>query len=256
MKERGTINWKTTRDTIGAIQEIAPGFTETNCLIGGSAAWFYKTLLQEKKDPDFPAVIYTQGEEKAWYSKNLDFIGTKREDLPNELATPATGNPPTVKINGVWIDTPDAGLFLTNARAHKTAIEIRNTTEGDIYKVASPTLLYKEKRVLTKQEPAQQRPHDELHLRTLKQAAKLTICSLIEEKDLDGRKGKLAFLLLKEAQEIAPEILEDTKVQKRLAAQIDRLENNPRTKALCHLLKNQVLKKSGQSGNDTQTMPI
>jgi len=106
MEERGTINWKTTKDTIVAIQEIAPGFTETNCLIGGSAAWFYKTLLQEKTDPDFPAEVCTQEEESAWYSKNVDVIGTKRSDLPAELQNPPEGNPPCGKENKNFVNIP------------------------------------------------------------------------------------------------------------------------------------------------------
>lgn len=243
MENRGTINWTKTKETIEEIQRISPGFTEGNCLIGGSAAWFYRTLLTQKKDRDFPAADYTEEEEKIWYSKDVDFIGTKKEELAKELQTTAGGEPPVVKINGVWVDTPDEGLFLTRNLAQKTAIEIQNTETGDIYKVTSATLLYREKKELAKLEKTLARPQDALHLRTLKQAAKLTICSLLEERELEGRKGKLAFMLIKEAQEIAPELLRDPKLLARLSLQLPRIGANPKTKALYHLLLNQVLPK-------------
>jgi len=52
----------------------------------------------------------------------------------------------------------------------------------------------------------------------------------------------LLFKLIKEAQEIAPEILADPKLQARLTKQMGKLGQEPNTKALYHLLKNQVLK--------------
>jgi hypothetical protein len=241
---RGGIDWERTRETLLRIQEINPAFTTENCLIGGSAAWFYRNLLERKNDPDFPPVKFTEEEEAVWYSKDVDFIGTKKKDYPEELQTQPEGDPPRFFINGVWVDTPDEGLFITGSIALKTALEIENPQTGSLYKTASPVLLYREKKALiqkTKAEGTQERPQDILHLRTFWRASGLLISSLAEKKNPSQREATLLFKLIKETQEIAPEIFND-KLAKRLQNQLNRLHSDPRTKAVYHLLKNQVLK--------------
>ncbi|MEI6676657.1 MAG: hypothetical protein WCO57_15920, partial [Verrucomicrobiota bacterium] len=57
------------------------------------------------------------------------------------------------------------------------------------------------------------------------------------------KQPRLLFKLLKEAQEIAPEIIEDQKVLRRLARQLDRIGKDPNSKALFHLLQKQILAK-------------
>lgn len=256
MEARGNIDWNKVHSTLLAIQEINPGFVFDNVLIGGSAAWFYRTLLERSKDRDFPAPRYNEEEEKTWLSKDIDFLGTKREDYPKELNTPAEGSPPIVKINGVWIDSPNEGLFLTKPEVFRSAIEVENTENDHLFKVASPIQLYREKKALQTSENSLARPQDKLHLQTLMQASKFLLCSLTENQNLNQKQNGLLFRLLKEVLEIAPELLEDKKLQKRLSAQLERLSKNPKTKAIYHLLKNQILKKPGQSGNDNETMPV
>jgi len=246
---RGSIDWESTRQTLLRIQELNPAFTTENCLIGGSAAWFYRTLLDKENDPDFPPVQFTEEENAVWYSKDVDFIGTKREDYPDELQTQPEGDPPRFYIDGVWVDTPDEGLFITRNRALKTALEIENPQTGSLYKVASPILLYREKKALLQKAKgvgAEQRPQDTLHLKTFRRASRLIISNLAETENPNQREATLLFKLLKETQEIAPEIFED-KIVKRLQDQLKRLQVNPRTKAVYHLLKNQVLKSDDPS---------
>lgn len=239
---RGNIDWDKIKDTLTQIQDINPAFTTENALIGGSAAWFYRTLLEKSQDQDFPCPNYTEEEKNTWLSKDIDFIGTRKEDIGKELGLTPEGNPPTVKLHGVWIDTPNEGVFLTKTRASKTALEVRNPTTQSLYKIASPILLFREKKELETLKK-EKRPQDALHLRTLKQAAKLTICKLAEEKDDNPKQATLLFKLLKEAQEIAPELLQDKKLTDRLEKQVPRFLANPHTKALYHLLVNQILPK-------------
>ena len=74
--KRGTIDWNSTRDCLYTIQTINPGFTTENYLIGGSAAWFYKNLLQTEKDKDFLCPSYTEEEQAIWYFQTSK-IGTR-----------------------------------------------------------------------------------------------------------------------------------------------------------------------------------
>jgi len=48
---RGDVDWNKARETLLEILKINTGFTSDNCVIGGSAAWFYRTLLEK-----FPSV--------------------------------------------------------------------------------------------------------------------------------------------------------------------------------------------------------
>jgi len=238
---RGNVDWNKARETLREIQKINPGFTSDNSVIGGSAAWFYRTLLEKDNDQDFRLPHYTAAENAIWLSKDLDFIGTKRADYPAELQTKPEGEPPKIRIKGVWVDSPDEGLFITKDRALKTAIEVENPAAGSFYKIASPTLLYREKKTLILKKI--DRPQDSLHLKTLEQASKLVICKLAEDQALNQKQAGLLFKLLKEAQEIAPEILQDPCLLKRLARQMKRLATGPHTKAIFHLLKNQIIQE-------------
>ena len=242
---RGDVDWDKAKETLLEIQKINPGFTADNSVIGGSAAWFYRTFLKKENDQDFRLPHYTEAENKIWLSKDLDFIGTKREDYATELQTKPEGDPPKVRIKGVWVDSPNEGLFITKDRAVKTSIEVENPAAGSFYKIASPILLYREKRALIHEK--QDRPQDALHLKTLQQASKLVICKFAEDSKLNQKQAALLFKLIKEAQEIAPEILQDPQLLKRLAQQMQRLADNTHTKAVFHLLKNQNIKDEPSS---------
>lgn len=237
---RGNVDWEKTGETLREIQKINPAFITENSVIGGSAAWFYRTLLEKENDQDFHPPHYTEEENAIWYSKDLDFIGTNREDYPAQLQIQPEGEPPKIFINGVWVDSPNDGLFLTKDRAARTAIEVENPSTGNFYKVASPILLYREKQTLIQQKT--NRPQDSLHLQTLLQASRLLICKFAEDPTLNQKQAATLFKLLKEAQEIAPELLANPQLAKRLIQQMERLASLPHGKAIYHLLKNQILK--------------
>ncbi len=241
---RGNITWEHVKKVIDKIQEINPVFSDENYIIGGSGAWFYRRLLEKENDTDFPCPAYTAEEEINWLSKDVDFIGTtKNEDYPIELQTPATGTPPKVYIENIWVDSPDVGLYITKQRAQKTAVEITNPKTRSSYKVASPILLYREKKELLKTKKPN-RPQDTLHAKTLKTASKLLICKLGELAPTNKKMATLLFKLLKEAQEIAPEILADKTLLKRLEELNSKFQKQPETKALWNLLNQQILNQA------------
>lgn len=241
-RPRGDVDWNKAREVLSEIQKINPGFIADNVIIGGSAAWFYRTLLEKENDQDFRLPDYTEAENAIWLSRDIDFIGTKREDYPAELQTEPVGDPPKVFIKGVWVDSPNTGLFITKESALKTAIEVENATTGIFYKIVSPTLLYHEKQALILNK--KNRPQDNLHLKTLQQASRLVICKLAEDEGLNPKQASLLFKLLKEAQNLAPKILQNSFLYNRLARQMQRLETHLHTKAIFHLLKNQIINKN------------
>ena len=74
-------------------------------------------------------------------------------------------------------------------------------------------------------------------------ASRLLLCQLIEKPELSIRNGNLLYKLLKEAQELAPEVLDHPRVQSRLKKQLPKIEKLPQHKKLYHLLKNQIIQK-------------
>lgn len=99
------------------------------------------------------------------------------------------------------------------------------------------------------------RPQDTLHLKTLQQASYLIICKLAEDQALNQKQAALLFKLLKEAQEIAPEILQNPLLLKRLVRQMQRLATCPHTKAIFRLLKNQIIKDDCLLKNTGKDLP-
>jgi hypothetical protein len=55
---RSSVDWRVVKNVALRIGEIAPDFLEENVLIGGSAAWYYRQLLELSNDADFPPVVY------------------------------------------------------------------------------------------------------------------------------------------------------------------------------------------------------
>jgi hypothetical protein len=244
---RGTVDWSEAKSALEAIHKLNPVFTDENMLIGGAAAWFYRRFLEEEKDTDFSCPTYTADEEQLWLSRDLDFIGTKRDELAMELETPLQGDPPRVIVCGVWVDTPNEGLFLTKERAARTALEIRNPNSGSTYKVASPILLFREKHELIRHKEPGSRPQDHLHIRVLEEASKLLLCKLAEQTEIADSQQKLLYKLIKESQESAPQILTDLRLQRRLDRRLDSFASTTIGRKIAHLLRNQVLRglKSG-----------
>ena len=65
-----TVDWNTVKVVLTRISEGAGDFLEENILIGGAAAWFYRSLLENARDVDFPAPVYSKEEDRIWLSKD------------------------------------------------------------------------------------------------------------------------------------------------------------------------------------------
>jgi hypothetical protein len=116
------VDWSAVKRVLARIGERSGDFLEGNILIGGGAAWFYRSLLEISRDRDFSAPDFSAEENRIWISKVIDFIGTKRVEIPVSLGIPIEGEPPAPRIDGIWIGSPNEGLFLTYERALPTAL--------------------------------------------------------------------------------------------------------------------------------------
>ena len=75
LEPRGDVDWTRIRQVLGTINKQSPEFLFQNALIGGGAAWFYKTILHNANDPDFKIHLSPE-KEILWLSKDIDFIGS------------------------------------------------------------------------------------------------------------------------------------------------------------------------------------
>lgn len=234
---RSSVDWSVVKNVALRIGEIAPDFLEENVLIGGSAAWYYRQLLELSNDADFPPVVYTPEENRIWLSKDFDVLGTRRENIAAHLGIDPTGDPPVAQIFGVWIDSPNEGITLTRSNTHASSIRIA-FAEGCELRIASPILLYREKQALAHLHS--ERPQDLLHIPTLQRASRLVICQLAEAQDLTRIGCRELFAFLKEAQELAPDLLANEALFNRLHRQMHRFSNQKAGNALWHLLSKQI----------------
>jgi hypothetical protein len=230
------VDWNAVKRVLARIGEKSGDFLEGNILIGGGAAWFYRSLLEFSRDRDFSAPDFSAEENRIWISKDIDFIGTKREEIPLRLGIPIEGEPPAPRIDGIWIDSPNEGLFLTYERALPTALSSTLPGGTDFF-VVSPILLHREKRELVHRK---NRPQDRLHLETLARASRLVICRLMETDPLTKASCRELFRLLKEAQEISPELLCDSSLHRRTLAAMERMRGRQVCKNVLHLLEKQI----------------
>jgi hypothetical protein len=231
------VDWSAVKRVLARIGEQSGDFLEGNILIGGGAAWFYRSLLEISRDRDFSAPDFSAEENRIWISKDIDFIGTKREEIPVSLGIPIEGEPPAPRIDGIWIDSPNEGLFLTYERALPTALT-STLPDGTDFLVASPILLHREKTELVRRK---NRPQDGLHLETLARASRLVLCRLMETDPPTKASCRELFLLLKEAQEISPELLCDLCLRRRTLEAMERMRGQQVCKNVFHLLEKQIL---------------
>jgi len=223
------------------IPKIAPLFLEENILIGGGACFFYKQTLAKAKDRDFPPLPEADEDRYLWLSKDIDFIGTRKDQIPAEL-----GIEPDISgkchVRGTWIDSPDAALTFTFEMAKSTAIPARVDSSGLDFFAISPALLLREKRVLLA-DPTKNRPQDVLHASTLAQATKLLLCQWLEAPSLDKERIKAWKLLANETKEYAPDLLEDPCVIRRLRTAAEPLREHPVAKSAWHWIEHKVPKE-------------
>jgi hypothetical protein len=231
------VDWSVVKRVLARISEMSGDFLEGNILIGGGAAWFYRSFLETAKDPDFRVSAFSDEENRIWLSKDIDFIGTKREDIAGCLGVLREGEPTAAVIDGIWIDSPNEGLFITRDRALPTALRTA-LPNGIEFLVASPILLHREKTELISRKS---RPQDRLHLETLMQASRLVLCQLMEIDAFTKGSCRELFRLLKEAQEISPVILINPVLQRRMDAAMARMRMEPLCRSCVHLLEKQIL---------------
>ena len=232
-----TVDWNTVKVVLARISEGAGDFLEENILIGGAAVWFYRSLLENAKDVDFSAPVYSEEEDRIWLSKDVDFIGTPSKDIAARLGVEPSGDPLAARVEGVWIDSPDEGLFITRERASITALRTE-LPDGTEIQIASPVLLHREKAELIRRK---NRAQDRLHLETLVCAAKLVFCRLAEVPEFSRASCRELFRLLKEAQEISPVLLMDGALHRRMLKAIERMRGETACRSVLHLLEKQIL---------------
>jgi hypothetical protein len=231
------VDWNAVKRVLARIGESHGDFLQGNILIGGAAAWFYRGLLEFSQDKDFSAPHFSEQENRVWISKDIDFIGTRREEIAARLGIPTEGDPPAPRIDGIWIDSPNEGLFLTCERALATALS-STLPDGTDFSVASPILLHREKTELLLRK---NRPQDRLHLLTLERASRLVLCRLMEADPFTEASCRELFRLLKEAQEISPALLSDSFLRRRTLEAMQRMRGEPLCKNVLHLLEKQIL---------------
>ena len=231
------VDWSVVKRVLARISEMSGDFLEGNILIGGGAAWFYRSFLEGTNDPDFRVPPFSDEENRIWLSKDIDFIGTKRDEIAGCLGVSSEGDPPVALIDGIWIDSPNEGLFITRDRALPTALRTA-LPNGVEFLVASPILLHREKTELISRKF---RPQDRPHLETLLQASRLVLCQLLEIDAFTKGSCRELFRLLKEAQEISPVILKDPVLLRRITAALDRMRMEPLCRSCVHLLEKQIL---------------
>ena len=234
---RGNVDWEIVKAVARRIGEIAPDFLEENVLIGGSAAWYYRRLLEISNDADFPPISYTEEEISLWLSKDFDVLGTRRENIAAHLGVLLSGDPPVARINGIWVDSPNEGITITRANTHASSLRI-TVADGTELRIASPILLYREKLTLANMQNP--RPQDALHMHTLERASRLVICQLAEALELTKLGCRELFAFLKEAQEMAPDLLAHQALLIRLKKQMPRFSEHKIGNALWHLLQKQI----------------
>lgn len=231
------VDWEVVKGVLARISRESPDFLEDNILIGGAAVWFYRSLLESAKDVDFPVPVFSHEENRIWLSKDVDFIGTPSKDIASKLGVVPDGDPPAARIDGVWIDSPDEGLFLTRERAVITALRTE-LPDGTEIQIASPVLLHREKTELIRRKS---RPQDGLHLQTLERAAQLIFCQLAEVSEFSKSSCRELFRLLKEAQENSPGLLHDSALYRRLSRALLRMHGETPCRSVVHLLEKQIL---------------
>ena len=235
---RGAVDWNTIEATLVEIHKLAPDFLEENVLIGGGASFFYKRLVEKAADKDFPPILETGETRFLWMSKDIDFIGTPKDEIPSELGIEEGGSGKCT-VNGVWIDSPDVGYTFNSAIAKSTAIAARSESHGVDFLVISPALLLKEKRALIK-DTQKNRPQDEVHAKTLGQAIKVLLCQWVEAKPSDKERIRAWKTLADEVKEYVPDLLDDRILSRRLISAAEHLKQDPIAKSAYHWIKHKV----------------
>ena len=235
---RGSVDWRAVESTLAEIHRISPDFLEENVLIGGGASFFYRELVEKTNDRDFPATLETGEDRYLWLSKDIDFVGTPKDEIPWQLGLHEDESGKCM-VNGVWVDSPDVGYTFDAAMARSTAIVVTSENYGIDFLVISPALLLKEKRALI-EDPKKRRTQDKLHAEVSKQAIKLLLCKWVEEIPRTKDNLKAWKTLADETKRYAPDLLDDPIVSRRLNLAAESLMEDPIGKSVYHWIKHKI----------------
>ena len=235
---RGTVNWETVERILVKIDQLSPTFLEMNVLIGGGACYFYRQLLVRFDDAAFPPFPPTPERERLWLSKDIDVIGTPKDEIPAELGLlpDKDGN---CFIDGVLVDSPDVAYMFDANMARSTALRAVSKAGGVSFLVASPALLLREKRALLN-DPTKERPQDAPHAETLERSCKVLLCRWLETRPMDRQTVVSWRFLADEVKEYAPDLLNDPALVRRLKSAAEGLKDDPHSKSAYHWVKHKV----------------
>jgi hypothetical protein len=209
------VNWDTAKRCFKLLSERSPAFFSDAVLIGGLSCWFYRNILTNRNDPDFPAPPYSEQEERLWLSKDIDFTNIDRTALASSLPDLATADG-GIAIGGIPIGFAQVGLTIDAETAWRDSW-IAALPGGVEVRVLDPIKLYREKQALVRKRGT---PTDQLHLRLLEQflASEVALQAevLIERANQEGK--TLGRTFLTDVNGYASEILANLKVSARLAA--------------------------------------
>ena len=168
-------DWEKVRAALKLLASRFPDFFPTWVLIGGGACWFYREVLRQSHDPDFPVPPATPAEEQVWLSKDVDFMGLTVEEAEGLLQSPFKPETHTISFEGLEVDFLEEGLRLTLREALTNAREVH--TDNLTFSVLAPETLFAEKRALL---ACKDRPQDRLHHAVLVQFLKHELCADLE----------------------------------------------------------------------------
>lgn len=169
-------DWPAFRRHLKLLADAFPEQFTDWVLIGGGACWFYRAMLERWADPDFPAPKYSEAEESAWLSKDIDFMGATVKEAETLLGAPFKAESHTIGFRGVEVDFLEEGFQLTRLEAARNARQVR--TPDFTFRVLDAAWLYAEKLAVARTKPREQ---DGLHLRALEAFLKCEFCREAED---------------------------------------------------------------------------
>lgn len=169
-------DWPAFRRHLKLLSETFPDQFTQWVLIGGGACWFYRTVLEQWADADFPAPKFSEAEEAVWLSKDIDFMGPTMKQAEALLNVPFKTESHTFTFRGIEVDFLDEGVRLSRKEALRNARQAR--TPEFVFRVLDAGWLYAEKLAVARNK---ERVQDHLHLSVLETFLKCEFCRELED---------------------------------------------------------------------------
>jgi hypothetical protein len=219
--EARKVDWERIKRCLAEIDGASKDFLRQSLLIGGAACWFYRHQLKKAGDPDYKVIALSPEKENLWLSRDLDFTGIFSQDalrlLPHRVAEHQGRK--HIVVAGVRLGFAQVGLTINPEEAIKNARVAAITVDSKVveFLVADPLTLYFEKCKLCAQRGY---PNDLLHKELLFDylAYELTVGAekLLTEARLSAGDAKGILQLWISVKNKTPEILQDTRLRKRV----------------------------------------